>query len=158
MCWQPKHLIFVQCPKFITLRESYSTRLHDATRTILTTYNLPPQDLAFITERVSNFFFDSDVWPSQRTAFYLGILPRLVPHSHVGSTMHTRVAHQAHTLSIQLAGRIWGSIRREAHVSHKPQRVRTALSLPSHLSTLFHNPSFPSFILTFSSTLSCCHE
>ena len=83
------HHIFVQCPKFITLQESYSMCLHDATCTILTTYDLPPQDLAFITEWVSNLFFDLDVWPSQRTAFYLGILPWLVPHSHIGSIMHT---------------------------------------------------------------------
>jgi len=44
------HHIFVQCPKFIMLRESYSTCLHDATYTILSTYHLPLQDLAFITE------------------------------------------------------------------------------------------------------------
>ena len=95
--------------------------LHDATCMILTTYNLPSQDLAFITEQVSNLFFDSDVWPSQRTAFYLGILPQLVPHSYIGSIMYTHVAHQAHTLSIQLTGRIWGSVRQAAHVNHRPQ-------------------------------------
>jgi hypothetical protein len=44
------HHIFVRCPKFTTLRESYSSRLHQATRMILTTYNLPPQDIAFIME------------------------------------------------------------------------------------------------------------
>jgi hypothetical protein len=144
------HHIFVQCPKFTILRESYTTRLHDATHTTLTPYHLPPKDIAFIMEQISNLFFDSDVWPSRRTAFYLGILPRLVPHSHIGSTMHTRIAQQAHTLSIQLAGRIWGSTRQAAHINHKPKRRRIVLSLPSHLSTLFHNLSFPSFTLTFS--------
>jgi hypothetical protein len=84
------HHIFVRCPKFTTLRESYSSRLHQATRTILTTYNLPPQDIAFIMERVSSLFFDSDVWPSRRTAFYLGILPRLVPHSHSAPGTHSQ--------------------------------------------------------------------
>ena len=126
------------------------TRLRDTTHMILSTYSLPPQDLAFIMERVSHLFLDSEVWPSPRTAFYLGILPWLVPHSHVRSVMDTRVAHQAHTLSIQLAGHIWGSACRAAHVNHKPQRGHTILSLPSHLSTLFHNLSFPSFTLTFS--------
>jgi hypothetical protein len=115
------HHIFVKCPKFNNIQESYSMRLQDATRTILTTSNLSPQDLAFINERVSNLFSDSDVWPSRRTAFYLGILPRLVPDSHVGSIIHTRIAHQAHTISIQLAGCIWGSACQAAHATHRPQ-------------------------------------
>ena len=141
--------IFVICPKFTTLRESYTTRLQDTTRMILDTYNLPQRDIAFITERVSNLFHDSNVWSSQRTAFYLGILPRLVPPSHMGSIMHFRLAQNAHTLSIQLAGRIWGSTRQAARIAHKQQRDRTLLSLPNHLSLLFHNLSYPSFTLTF---------
>ena len=64
--------------------------------------------------------------------------------------MHTHVAHQAHTLSIQLTGRIWGSVCQAAHVNHRPQQDRTMLSLLSHLSTLFHNLSFPAFTLMFS--------
>jgi len=142
--------IFVICPKFTTLRESYTMRLQDATCTILNAYNLPQRDIAFITERVSNLFYDSNVWPSQRTAFYLGILPRLVPPSHMASIMHSRLAHNAHTLSIQLAGRIWGSTRQAARIGHKQLRDRTLLSLPNHLSLLFHNLSYPSFTLTFS--------
>ena len=155
------HHVFVQCPKFTTLRESYTTRLRDATRVILSTYSLPPEDLAFIMERVSHLFLDSEVWPSRRTAFYLGILPRLVPHSHVCSVMHTRVAHQAHTLSIQLAGRIWGSTRRAAHVNHKVDTNRNEVtpSFPFHLTYLLcfttflfppspsHFPKFISFLL-----------
>jgi hypothetical protein len=82
--------------------------------------------------------------------YYLGILPRLVPPSHVGSVMHTRLAHHAHTTSIQLASRIWGSTRQAGHVSHTQQRRRTVLSLPNHLSTLFHNLSYPSITVTFS--------
>lgn len=65
-------------PKLTTLRETYSQRLTTAASTILNAHEVPKQDTALIIERGSNLFSDSDVWPSRRTAFYLGILPCLV--------------------------------------------------------------------------------
>ena len=148
------HHIFVQCPKFTSLRDSYTQRLKTGVLTILDTYNLPEQDISFIIEQVSNLFNDSDVWPSQRAGYYLGILPHLVPAPHTASIMHSRLAHQAHTMSIQLASRIWGLVRRTARdratCQHHQQVQHRVLSLPSQLSTLFHTLVYPSFSLTFS--------
>ena len=66
-------------------------RLKTAASTILNAHELLKQDTILIIERVSNLFSDSDVWPSRRTAFYLGISPCLVPphHWHTGSDMHS---------------------------------------------------------------------
>jgi hypothetical protein len=107
-------------------------------------------DISFITEQVSNLFTDSNVWPSQRTGYYLGLLPRLVPPSHTSSIMHSRLAHHSHTLAIQLAGRIWGLVRQTSRNSNRQQRARTTLSLPIDLSALFHTRSYPPFTITFS--------
>lgn len=108
------HHTFVLCPKFTALRDTYTHRLKAVVLSILDTYHPSEQDISFIIEQVSNLFSDSDVWPSRRSGYYLGILPRLVPGPHISSIMHSRLAQQAHTMSIQLAGRIWGSVRRAA--------------------------------------------
>jgi len=152
--FEDPHHIFVLCPKFTALRDTYTHRLKSVVLTILDTYHPPEQDISFIMKQVSNLFSDSDVWPSRRAGYYLGMLPRLVPHPHIASIMHSRLAHQAHTISIQLAGRIWGSVRRAARerttYQRHQQQVRRVLSLPSQLSTLFHTRLYPSFSLTFS--------
>ena len=147
------HHIFVLCPRFTPLRDTYSQRLKDAVLTILDTYHLTERDRSFIMERVSNLFTDSNAWPSCRTGFYLGILPRLVPPPLTASIMHSRLAHQAHTSCIQLASRIWGLVRRETrdHAENRQrQQVRPTLSLPSRLSSLFHTLVYPSFSIAFS--------
>jgi len=93
-------------------------------------------------------------WPSQRAAYYLGLLPRLVLPPHTASIMHSRLAHQAHTICIQLASRIWGLVRRTARdhaTCQRRQRLeQRVLPLPSQLSTLFHTLVYPSFSITFS--------
>lgn len=86
------HHIFVLCPRFTSLRDSYSQRLKSAVLTILDTYHLTEQDRSFIIERVFNLFSDSNAWPSCRSGFYLGILPRLVPPPLTASIMHSRLA------------------------------------------------------------------
>ena len=142
--FEDPHHIFVVCPKFTSLRESYSMRIQDATRTLLHTYgSLSEHDISFITERVSSLFCDSDAWPSRRTGYYLGLLPRLVPPSYLGSVMHSRLAHHSHTIAVQLAGRIWGLVRQASrNHSNRQQKVRTTISLPHHLSALFHTRSY----------------
>jgi len=148
--FEDPHHIFVICPKFASLRQSYAKRIQDTMHTILDTYSLSEHDISFVTERVSNLFSDSNVWPSRRTGYYLGLLPRLVPPSYTGSIMHSRLAHHSHTIAVQLAGRIWGLVRQASRNNNRQQRVRTTLSLPSHLSALFHTRSYPSFTITFS--------
>ena len=109
----PYH-IFVLCPRFTTLQETYSQRLKTAASTILNVHELPEQDIALIIEQVSNLFSDSDVRPSRTTASYLGVLPCLIPPHHTGSIMHSRLAYDSHTISIQLADCIWGLVHQAA--------------------------------------------
>ena len=55
---------------------------------------------------------------------YLGIVPRLVPSHYTGSIIHSRLAYHSRTLGIQLAGCIWGLVRRAARdraALHQPQ-------------------------------------
>ena len=147
------HHIFVRCPRFASLRDSYTQRLKSGVLTILDTYDPPEQDLSFIIEQVSNLFIDSSVWPSRQAGYYLGILPRLVPAPHTASIMHSRLAHHAHTISIQLASHIWGLVRRTARdhatCQRQQQPHQRVLSLPPQLSTLFHTLVYPSFSLVF---------
>jgi len=60
----------------------------------------------------------------------------------------TRFAHHSHTIAIQLAGRIWGLVRQASgsRNSNRQQRVRATLSLPNHLSALFHPRSYHIFL------------
>ena len=111
--------------------------------------------VAFISERVENLFIDSEAWPSKRAAYYLGILPILVPPQHANSTVHRRIAQNAHTVSIQLAGRIWGDVRRRNIPRNKinnpsltshPQKI---MMLPAHLAQIIPNPSYPTFSLNY---------
>ena len=151
------HHIFVLCPRFTSLWDTYGQRLKNDVLTILDAYHLTEQDRSFIIEQVSNLFSDSNAWPSCRTGFYLGILPRLVPPPLTTSIMHSHLTHQAHTSCIQLASRIWGLVRRETRDlsannshQHQQQQVQPALSLPFPLSSLFHTLVYPSFSITFS--------
>jgi hypothetical protein len=80
-------------------------------------HTLSQEDRSVIFEQVRDLFTDSPVWPSCRTAYYLGLLPSFLPSS-LGTRMHARITHIAHIISIQLAGRIWGEVRRHGFVSH----------------------------------------
>ena len=61
---------FILCPKFAALRETYSQRLKMAASTMLDAYKVPEEDIAFITEQVSNLFSDSDVWPEEQLSIW----------------------------------------------------------------------------------------
>jgi len=61
--------------------------------------------------------------------------------------MHSRLAHRSHTLSIQLAGLIWGLVHRASRGTQEQQHRCITLSLPNHLAASFH--TFP-FTLTVS--------
>jgi hypothetical protein len=114
------HHLFVQCPAFSSLRTLYQQRLLDALQTILHIHTLSPEDLSFIHDHVRGLFMDSPIWPSKRSAYYIGLLPPFLPSSRVGSRLHLRIMHSAHIVCIQLAGRIWGEVRRRTF--HSPQK------------------------------------
>jgi hypothetical protein len=139
------HHFFVHCPKISSLRTTYLKRLLDTIRDSLRLRTLSHEDRTFIFDQVHNLFFDSCLWPSNRTAYYLGILPSLVPSSRIGSRMHTRVAHLAHIVCLQLAVRIWGEARCQNFPPNR-QRVPTdkAVLLPPRLARLFPSSSSPS--------------
>ena len=105
-------------------------------------HTLSQDDQSFIFEQVRDLFSDSHIWPSRRTAYYLGILPSLVPSSHVGTRVHVRISHIAHLVCIQLAGWIWGEVRRKAFPSGSNTQCvpsqNPAVPLPPHLARLFH--------------------
>ena len=92
---------------FASLQASYAAeRLAMVAISILRNAALSLDDLTFVMRQVSNLFDDSDAWPSRRAAYYLGIVPKLVPPTLVSSVMHTRIIQHYHTISIKLAGRI----------------------------------------------------
>jgi hypothetical protein len=147
------HHLFVNCPKFSSLRAGYQKRLLDTIKDSLRHVHILSQDdQSFIFEKVRDLFTDSPVWPSCRTAYYLGILPVFIPSSRVGTRVHARIAHIAHIVCIQLAGRIWGEVRRQGFPSpssrqndHSTSQNQPVL-LPSHLSRLFPSSSLSSHV------------
>jgi hypothetical protein len=84
---------------------------------------------------------DSQIWPSERASYYLGILPPFLPPSLVGSRLHLRITHIAHITCVQLAGRIWGEVRRFSFQSRSQPTTPASspIALPSHLARLFPN-------------------
>jgi hypothetical protein len=133
------HHIFVECPRFSSLRTEYEKRLHGTLDSTLNFQSLSLQDKSFIFDRVRDLFKDSPIWPSQRAVYYLGILPTFVPPSLLASRLHMRITHLAHITCVQLAGRIWGVVRRNSlHYQQKrPLRDSPPISLPPHLARLF---------------------
>ena len=130
------HHLFIACPRFSSLRAQYYQHLHDNIASILHLHALPQEDKSFIYDWVRDLFIDSPIWPSKRSAYYLGILPTLLPPSCVGTCLHIRISHFAHVSSIQLAGRIWGDVRRHSFQS-RTHFTSSPIILPSHLNHLF---------------------
>ena len=136
------HHLFVHCPKFSSLPATYQKRLRDTIEDSLhVIHTLSQVDQSFIFEQIWDLFTDSHIWPSCRTAYYLSILPTLIPSSHVGTRVHVRVTHITHLVCIQLAGRIWGEVRRKGFLlnsnSHRVPSQQPAILLPPHLACLF---------------------
>ena len=112
---------------------------------------IPPAHRTSILDRIGNLFQDSDTWPAGRSLYYLGILPSFSPHSLHCHQIHTRLAHECHTVSIRLAAEIWAAARCESYSkSHPPSRSRPSLVLPSLLAHILPpSPSYPSFSISF---------
>ena len=73
----------------------------------------------------------------------------LTPHC---PQIHTRLAHECHTVSIRLAAQIWATAHCDSYSkSHPPTRSRSSVVLPSHLAHILPpSLSYPSFSLSFS--------
>ncbi|KAF8876375.1 hypothetical protein CPB84DRAFT_1649434, partial [Gymnopilus junonius] len=63
----------------------------------------------------TGLFHDTDTWPAGESYYYLGVIPRIdldedsqAPTQN--TSLHARLADNWHTLSIRLAGRIWGEV------------------------------------------------
>src|SRR5437016_8771635 len=73
------HHIFTACPLFSSLRTLRNSELYTNVERILQTSSVPSTDRAFILNRVSTLFQDSDAWPARRSLYYLVVLPLFFP-------------------------------------------------------------------------------
>jgi hypothetical protein len=151
---EDSHHIFTCCPHFTSLRTAHTFELRASLERILNTSSVPLADRTFILEQVNGLFLDLDVWPAGRSLYYLGLLPPFFPRTLDHPRMHTRLAHECHITSIQLAAQIWASARCTLYSNFHPS-VRSPsplpnISLPSFLSHILPlSPSYSSFSVSF---------
>ena len=150
--FEDPHHIFLSCPRFSSLRDARASELTSNVGRILQSSSIPPADRTLILDRLCNLFQDSDAWPAGRSLYYLGILPPFFPHTLHCPQIHTRLAHECHTVSIRLAAQIWATARCAAYSkSHPPTRSRSSVVLPSLLARILPpSLSYPSFSISFS--------
>ena len=150
--FEDPHHIFLHCPRFSSLRDARTSELTLNVGRILESSSISSADRALVLKRVGNFFQDSDAWPAGRSLYYLGILPQFFPPTIHSLQIHTRLAHECHTVSIRLAGQIWAAARCKTFSAlHYPIRTRSSLTLlPTHLARILPpSPSYPSFTVSF---------
>ena len=148
--WEDPHHIFTRCSHFASLRTSRAADLLSNITTILQTSSISSATRSFVLLRVQNLFWDSDIWPARRSLYYLGALPPLFPPLVHQPQLHSRVAHECHTVSIHLAAQIWASARRTFYSRLHPSPLRSSLTLPAMFSRILPpSPSYPSFSVSF---------
>jgi hypothetical protein len=153
--FEDPHHTFVHCPHFSSLRALRISELNSNVASILQTSSVSLSDRTLILDRIGNLFQDSNVWPSRRSLYYLGVLPRFFPASLHQPQIHIRLANECHITSIRLAAQIWATARCHAYSTtfthSSPTRTRLSITLPSHLARILPpSPSYPSFSVSFS--------
>ncbi|KAL0571565.1 hypothetical protein V5O48_010397 [Marasmius crinis-equi] len=103
-------------------------------------YNLSETQRTAIANISALLFEDSDIWPLQKTRYYLGVMPDmddLVPSISSNHRARRAIVQAWHTASIYLAGRIWGDYRRRIRPSQSTASSRNrTITLPQFLSHL----------------------
>jgi hypothetical protein len=126
----------------ISLCTLYRQRLRDSIQETLGTQDHPAQDQAFILEHSANASKIRKCG-SNRTAYYLGILPTCVPSPYTDSRLPELPRLLNHSTCILLAGRIWGAVRQHNHqrqqLEQRDQRTYTSptITFPTHLARIF---------------------
>ena len=119
---------------------------------VVSSDTLPVQKI--IQETVKDLFLDLNIWPHQRSLFYLGILLPLLPLMFQNSPIHTHIANMCHTTSIRLTGQTWGIVccsYFKTHSNFKTSPNHTTITLPAMLSCILPpSLSYPSFSISFS--------
>ena len=112
------HHIFVSCSHFSTLHNNAVRDLVSSLSSVLSSIPIhlhPP--LLYITRNL--FSDDPLVWPFNYSRYYVGLLPPFQHHlpSYSTSSPHNPISTLSntwHTVSIRLAGRIWGEVFRSS--------------------------------------------
>ncbi len=103
-------------------------------------------DLPRFDGLLSKLFCDGVYWPGGQTVFYQGLIPQLTDLLHTpaishlstlqSNRLHARLANEAHTSSILLAGRIWGQLRSSTFTrTHHPPKIIYLPHTLAHLRT-----------------------
>lgn len=112
------HHIFVTCPRFQDLRVEVTEELETSTIRMMSDEEGDEWKQS-LTRIATHLLEDADTWPTHRSKYYYGMLPKmrhLIPRTiptKRRNQLFTRMAAEWHTLSIRLTGRIWGAIQKE---------------------------------------------
>ncbi|PPQ73488.1 hypothetical protein CVT24_007817 [Panaeolus cyanescens] len=149
--FEDAHHLFVLCPSFTTYRQDAQRDLRQELDALVHSIDTPELTQEHIQPLINNLFLDKPPWPSARSYYYLGLQPSLseIP---LPPRLKIRLSRIIHTISIRLAARIWGQVRRYSsslyYSSRQNQTTSTQkLSLPLHLKSFI--PLYDKFSLTF---------
>ncbi|KAF6745752.1 hypothetical protein DFP72DRAFT_924406 [Ephemerocybe angulata] len=162
---ESSHHIFVECPRFFSIRHASTDNIISRANTILNVLQMDLPLLPRLSNLLHHFLEDGSHWPAQRSFFYLGLVPKLDPLLHHHQLRHLSglqreklaaglngILHQG---AILCAGRIWGIVRRRSASSSPSARTESdlaarikELALPSFLSYI---PSSSPFLRITSS-------
>jgi len=152
---EDSHHIFIQCPCFDAFRNNAISSILSSSTMLLDASTLDPARRQTILERARGLFYDSDMWPAQRSLYYIGVLPAFptvespIAGPSTNNILLTRLANDWHTVSIRLAARIWSESRKHAQERNStPGGPRKVVSLPSHLESTLPS-SYPSLNISF---------
>ncbi|THH08366.1 hypothetical protein EW146_g9017 [Bondarzewia mesenterica] len=113
------HHIFVICPTFTSMRTSMLRELVDETSKLLGQRPFT-RDHSLILDIARGLFSDGGNWPQHSSHFYFGTVPPLPTlDDHTFTDRHrllTRISQIWHSMSIRLAGWIWGKYKRDTRL------------------------------------------
>lgn len=136
------HHIFLDCPVFTDLRETAAFQLVTETCKVLEGIDVPDSTLQYVRDSANTIFRDSSVfWPQHESRYYMGLIPPIediitIPTCVPGVTrvrVVTRIAQTWHSMSIRLAGRIWGNHKRRVAPYNTARSKSVSYSLPDFL-------------------------
>ena len=116
------HHIFFHCDRFEKWRNEAKESILGDTRGAIERTGIEEACMGSFLRKAKSFFIDCpNTWPLNRTAFYLGHVPKLdgieTTHQFESRLAKERFLHAIHvvwhTAGIRLASRIWGEVQRE---------------------------------------------
>jgi hypothetical protein len=151
--FESAHHIFTQCPRFEELRRNSTQNLYKSVAITLESFRSSLHHHPHFGTLLDSLFADGRVWPSTASVYYMGLVPQVANFLNNTSLKHLtplqhqrllrRLANDCHAISIRLAGRIWGIVRRSfsPYQTNPSATQQKTVHLPPILSHITSSPA-----------------